>query len=72
MPPRDLIMEKHYQDAKKEGRLCQRCGWYITKKRWKKGQRLCGSCEDALKGVNVSYGHPPYSTEARNRNGDIW
>ena len=47
------IMSRVYSQAKKDGRICSRCGWIITKKNWAKGDRLCYNCEDALKGVNT-------------------
>ena len=55
------ILYGAYQKAKSEGRICLRCGWIVTIKDWKKGNRLCAGCTDALQGVNVDYGHnqPP-------------
>lgn len=50
------LLAKQFSLAKKEGRICSRCGWMVTKARWKKGKTVCGSCEGALKGVNVSWG----------------
>lgn len=61
---------KHYQNAKKEGRLCSNCGWFISKKRWEKGARLCEGCEDALKGVDVDNPTGPYLDEFPNRTGE--
>jgi hypothetical protein len=49
--------------AKKEGRVCKNCGWIITKVDWKKGERYCRSCRDALKGVNVKGGTWPESDD---------
>jgi len=47
---------KHLQRARKEGRLCKRCKWFVSKKRWKQGKRLCEPCEDALRGLDVPLG----------------
>ena len=47
---------RHYQNAKKEGRLCVYCGWFVSKKRWEAGHRACEHCEDARLGVNVTSG----------------
>lgn len=46
-------LSKYYAQAKKEGRVCRRCGWIITKKNWAKGDLLCSGCLDAIKGVNT-------------------
>jgi len=59
-------MYNHYQRAKKEGRLCTNCGWFISKKRWSKGERLCEHCKDALRGVSgndANNRHGPYRDE---------
>ena len=61
----------HYQRARKEGRLCSRCGWFISKKEWGKGRRICADCEDALKGVNVPAKWGKYLDEPRDPTGEI-
>ena len=50
------LLSKVYTQAKKDGRVCSRCGWIITKKDWAKGFLLCSGCQDAMQGVNVSDG----------------
>lgn len=65
------FMSKVYQRAKKEGRLCSRCGWIISAQNWKKGYRLCGMCWSALKGVNVDNPHGPYLDEPREMTGEM-
>jgi hypothetical protein len=63
-------MSRVYAQAKKEGRLCSRCGWVINTKNWKKGYRLCGACWDALKGVNVNNAHGKFRDEPRDMTGE--
>lgn len=46
-------LSKAYIQAKKDGRICRRCGWMISKKNWAKGFLLCGGCWSALQGVNT-------------------
>jgi hypothetical protein len=58
-------------DAFSEGRVCSRCGWIISKKNWGKGYRLCGGCFDALKGVNVNYGHERARDEIEDKTGEM-
>jgi len=62
--------KKHLDQARAEGRVCERCGWMITKKRWASGKHLCFSCEDALKGVNVKGGYYPYQDEPPEKTGN--
>ena len=62
--------KKAIYDAISEGRICDRCGWVITKKNWAKGYRLCAGCYDGLKGVNVSSGAQPYSDEPEEKTGE--
>jgi len=50
------LLSKVYAQAKKDGRVCNRCGWIVTKKDWTKGYLLCAGCRDAMQGVNVSNG----------------
>lgn len=54
-----MVFSSQLARAKKEGRICELCGWIVSKKRWDKGYRTCASCEDARKGVNVKFGHYP-------------
>lgn len=56
MKGENKLLSKVYIQAKKDGRVCRRCGWIITKKNWAKGFLLCSGCWDAVKGVNVSSG----------------
>lgn len=46
-----------YKKAKKEKRICERCGWIVTVSEWRKGSRLCYGCKSGLMGVNPKYGH---------------
>ena len=63
--------QKLYNQAKLEGRLCVRCGWMVTKHRWVKGKKnLCISCEDALKGVNVSSPYGKFQDEPIDKTGE--
>lgn len=66
-----MTTSKAIRIAKTEGRLCVQCGWIITKKNWKKGYRLCPSCFDANKGVNVKYGFGNYLDEPREKTGEM-
>ena len=65
------ILARQFAVAKAEARLCQRCGWMITVKNWKKGYRLCAGCYDGLKGVNVSGGHWPLREEPTEKTGEM-
>jgi len=64
------FMRGHFIRARQEGRLCERCGWMISKKRWEKGERMCGECQDALRGVNVNRGNSPYQDEPPDLTGE--
>jgi len=65
------LLQKQYHRAKEEGRLCSRCGWMISIVNWKKGYRLCPSCYDALKGVNVSCRWGKYFDEPPDLTGEM-
>ena len=65
------LMTKNFQKAKAEGRLCERCGWMITKRGWKLGHKICEGCADALKGVNVSYGNYADAQEPVDKTGNM-
>lgn len=65
------IASRQLRTAKQEGRVCQRCGWMISKANWNKGYRLCAGCWDALKGVNVNGRCGPYRDEAVDKTGDM-
>jgi predicted amidophosphoribosyltransferase len=65
------ITIKQFQRAKAEGRICSCCGWMIPIKEWKKGRRVCWNCEDALKGVNISYGHAQPQQEPVDMTGEM-
>jgi hypothetical protein len=67
----DKLLSNVYAKAKATGRLCTRCGWIVTVKAAKKGYALCVSCNDALKGVNVSFGHYKASDEPGNKSGEM-
>lgn len=60
----------HYAKAKAEGRLCERCGWIVTVVDSRKGETVCGSCRDALRGVDVRGGHYPDRDEPRDKTGE--
>lgn len=64
------LLSKHYEKAKSEGRLCERCGWMITKPRYKAGHRICWYCEDAAMGVNINYGFGRYLDEPLDKTGE--
>lgn len=64
-------LARHVKKAKEEGRVCKNCGWMITKVNWKKGRRLCPNCYDAMRGVNVKTGHPPYRDEPEEKTGNM-
>jgi len=66
-----MSLNKSYEKAKKEGRLCVSCGWIVTVLRWKKGLRTCGNCEDAHKGVNINYGHSQPLQEKVDETGEM-
>ena len=67
-----MNMKNLFKAAKKEGRICTRCGWMITKLRWKNGkQTLCGDCEDAMKGVNTPRGHVQDQQEVIDMTGEM-
>lgn len=61
----------HYHNAKKEGRICEKCEWMVSKKRWEQGYRTCTNCDDAYNGVRVNIGHWPYRDEPREMTGDM-
>lgn len=63
--------KNHLKQARKEGRICSRCGWLITKINWAKGYKLCAGCYDALKGVNVRGGALPCPDEPADRTGEM-
>jgi hypothetical protein len=65
------ILSKQFVQAKKEGRICRRCGWMITKINWKKGYLLCAGCWDALKGVSIDYGHWQPQQEVIDQTGEM-
>lgn len=56
------LMYRAFVKAKKEGRLCERCGWLVTVKDWKKGNRLCFNCRDAETGMKNPYPHINYGS----------
>lgn len=64
------MLQKHYNQAKEDGRLCPQCGGIITKPHWKKGFRICWFCYDANKGVNVTEGHWPLRDEIVDMTGE--
>jgi len=64
-----MKMSEVLKRAKAEGRICTHCGWIVSKRRWKKGERLCTECKDGLKGVNVKYGHWPYEDDYPDKTG---
>ena len=57
--------------AREEGRVCSNCGWMISRKNWKKGYRLCPSCNFALQGVRTDKGHYAPADEAADRTGNM-
>ena len=57
--------------AKIEGRVCECCGWVVTKKRWKMGIHICGNCEDAKRGVNCHGGYGRYFDEPGEKTGEM-
>lgn len=65
-------LEKLFFKAKKEGRLCRRCGWIINKSNWDKGFLLCAGCWDALKGVNVPPRWGKWRDEPVDRTGEYY
>ena len=67
----DIILARQFRKAKKDGRICKRCGWMITVKNWKAGHKLCAGCYSALKGVNVSFGSYPYEDEPKDLTGEM-
>jgi len=64
-------ISQYYAKAKAQGRLCGRCGWIVTVKRWKAGYKLCASCQDAMKGVNIRWGNTKPAEEATDRTGEM-
>ena len=65
------IMSRVYSQAKKDGRICRRCGWIISKKNWAKGYLLCAGCWSALQGVNVSGGWNKPQEEFEDKTGEM-
>ncbi len=57
--------------AREEGRICPQCQWVITKKDWLKGFRICRSCTDINRGVNVRSGFGPYKDESTDKTGNM-
>ena len=66
-----MINKKAIQEAIKEGRICNKCGWIITKINWAKGYRQCAGCYDVMKGVNVKTGAMPYLDESLEKTGEM-
>jgi len=64
------MIGKTLRIAKQEGRVCEKCGWIITKKNWKKRYRMCPGCYYASKGVSTKKGHYPYADEPKNLTGE--
>lgn len=64
------VLSNAFIKAKSEGRICLRCGWIVTVANWKKGNKYCSGCLDALKGVNVAYGHCQPAQEPRDATGE--
>lgn len=67
----ETILARQYRRAKAEGRICERCGWLVPVKNWKKGHRLCPGCFDALKGINVKTGSQPYKDDPEELTGEM-
>ena len=65
------LLSSVYHKAKVEGRTCLRCGWIVTKKDWAKGFLMCAGCRDALRGVNVYYGHSQAQQETADKTGEM-
>ena len=68
---KQTFLSRIYAKARDEGRLCSKCGWIISTKNWKKGYRVCGSCWDANKGVNVSGRYGKYRDEPVDKTGEM-
>ena len=66
----DKIFKRQFAKAMLDGRKCSRCGRMITVLNWKKGERQCVSCIDALKGVNVNSPFGKWRDEPVDRTGD--
>jgi hypothetical protein len=66
-------MSKMLSTARKEGRICKNCGWVISKEIFNQfpDKQLCGSCIDALKGVNVRFGHYQFRDEPKDKTGEM-
>jgi hypothetical protein len=65
------ILARQFSRAKSEGRVCARCGWMISVKDWKKGNRTCPGCRDALRGVRVIGGHWAPRDEPSEKTGEM-
>lgn len=63
--------QRQFKRAEKEGRVCEKCGWMISIKNWKKGHRLCAGCYTGQRGVRVSGGWGPYYDEPQDRTGEM-
>jgi len=64
-------LQKLYQKAKEENRLCSNCHWIVTVQDHKKGHKTCDNCRDAAKGVNCKYGHWQNRDEPRDMTGEM-
>ena len=64
------LLSRVFIKAKAEGRLCKRCGWIVTVKDWQAGCTYCAGCRDAMKGVNVSWGHDQPQQEKKDITGE--
>ena len=60
-----------YSQAKKEGRICCRCGWMVSKKIWDMGFRLCAGCASALRGVNTPPRWGKWRDEPLDKTGEM-
>jgi ribosomal protein L37AE/L43A len=63
--------QKSFKEAKEAGRVCDKCGFTVSKKRWNKGLKVCSNCEDAAHGVNISTGYLPYADEPMDKTGEM-
>ena len=66
-----MVTSKMVKTAKQEGRVCEKCGWIISKKNWAKGYRQCPGCWSASKGVQVRTGAYPYRDEPKDMTGEM-
>lgn len=64
--------QRAYNNAKRDGRICSRCKWLITKKNWEKGYRLCSGCYSALQGVNISGRWGKWRDEPLDKTGEFY